>query len=135
MVTLGRRAAFFSALVTERYRRRDRDFVEAEVWLEHSDGRPLAHNRSVQRFLIEAVRTDVVVDRSKEKQAGRKFEPAEGPVLEEFTGTRRVITIEDCDRVVGESRNYHNDLTESQRLGFNEIVVQGAYVTCFIPQN
>jgi acyl dehydratase len=120
------------ALVTERYRKRDRDFVVAEVWLEDSDGRPLAHNRSVQSFLVDAARTDVVVDRSKEKQAGRKFEPVEGPVLETLTGTRRVVSVEDCDRVVGESRNYHNDLTESQKLGFDEIVVQGAYVTSFV---
>ncbi len=119
-------------VVAERYQRRDREFVVAEVWLEDRDGRILARNRSTQSFLLDTGRTGVVVDRAKEQQAARRFEPAEGPVLETLTGERRLITAEDCDRVIGGRRNYHNDVAEAEKLGFKEIVVQGAYVTCFV---
>jgi acyl dehydratase len=121
-------------VVSERYRKRDREFVVAEGWLLDRDGRMMSRSRSTQSFLVEAERTDVVVDRTKEQRSERRFLPADGPVLETLTGRRRVVSEADCDHFVGESRNYHNDVEEARKLGFNEIVVQGTFVTCFISE-
>lgn len=118
-------------VVVERYARRGREFVVAETWLSAPDGRILSRCRSTQSFLPER-REGIAVDKSKEARAERRFEPAEGPVLETLTGRRRPVTAEDCDRYVGDRRTYHNDAEEARKLGFDAVVVQGAYVTCFV---
>ena len=120
------------ALITDRYLKRDREFVTAEAWLLDGSDRVTARVRSTQSFLADPSVTGVVVDRDREKRSDRTFDLAPGEVLEEIAGRRVVVTAEMCDRFTGERRNYHNDLTEAEKLGFKEIVVQGAFVTCFI---
>jgi len=122
------------ALVTERYQKRDREFVVCQASLEDTDGALFARCTHTQSFLTDTEQRAVVVDRAKEQQGGRRFDLREGPVLETLSGPRRVITEESCNRFTGERRNYHNDLDESKKLGFGEIVVQGTYITCFISE-
>lgn len=118
-------------LVVDRYYKRDREFVVAEAILSDLNGRPLARTRSVQSFLAGDVNQGTVVDRSREKRPDRRFETGtEGG--ERIAGKRHEVTVEQCDRFVGETRNYHNDVAESNKLGFPEIVVQGTLSTCFI---
>ena len=119
-------------VITDRYRKRDREFVTAEAWLLDSSGRVTARVRSTQSFLADPSETGVVVDRDREKRPDRRFDLSPGDVLEEIAGRRLVVTPEMCDRFTGETRNYHNDVVEAQKLGFKEIVVQGTLSTCFL---
>jgi acyl dehydratase len=119
-------------MVVDRYLKRDRAFVVAEAMLSDLTGRPLARVRSTQSFLADASRNGTVVDRSREKTSERRFEVANEASTEHIAGTRHVVTPEQCDHFTGEVRNYHNDVAESQKLGFPEIVVQGTLSTCFL---
>jgi acyl dehydratase len=119
-------------LVVDRYLRRDREFVTAEVWLEDRTGRVTSRVRSTQSFLADPTVTGVVVDRDREKRPDRRFDLAPGEVLEWLEGRRVVVSQELCDRFTGARRNYHNDVDEAMRLGFREIVVQGTLSTCFL---
>jgi acyl dehydratase len=121
-------------LVIDRYFKRDREFVTAEAWLLDPQNRVVSRVRSTQSFLADPSVTGVVVDRDREKRPGRTFEMSPGEVLEELSGRRVLVTPEMCDRFTGERRNYHNDLTEAEKLGFKEIVVQGTLSTCFLAE-
>lgn len=120
------------ALVVDRYLKRDRAFVVAEALLSDLSGLPLGRCRSTQSFLADPSRTGTVVDRAREQAPARRFEVADEAGGEQITGKRHVVTGEQCDRFTGEGRNYHNDVVESQKLGFPEIVVQGTLSTCFV---
>ena len=122
------------ALITDRYLKRDREFVTAEAWLIDGSDRVTARVRSTQSFLADPSVTGVVVDRDREKRPDRTFDLVPGEILEEVAGRRIVVTPEMCDRFTGERRNYHNDLTEAEKLGFKEVVVQGTLSTCFLAE-
>lgn len=121
-------------VIVDRYLKRDREFVVAEGTLSDLDGRPLARVRSTQSFLADAAKTGMVVERSRAaRPEGRQQE--ERPARSELiSGKRHLVTVEQCDRFVGEVRNYHNDVAESQKLGFPEIVVVGSLSTCFVSE-
>ncbi|MGI8552950.1 MAG: hypothetical protein ACR2PL_19515 [Dehalococcoidia bacterium] len=119
-------------MVVDRYLKRDREFVVAEALLSDLDGRPYARCRSTQSFLPDESRTGTVVDRTREKRPERRFALAAEGTPETIAGNRHLVTPEQCDRFTGEGRNYHNDVAESAKLGFPEIVVQGTLSTCFI---
>lgn len=120
--------------VVDRYQKRDRDFVVAEAEIEDEQGRLCARTRTTQSFLADPSTTGTVVDRGRERQAGRQFraEPVAGEVLEELTGARHLVTPQQCDRFSSDRRNYHNDVAEAAKLGFREVVVQGTLSICFI---
>lgn len=118
-------------LVVDRYLKRDREFVVSEGTLSDMSGHPLARVRSTQSFLADPERRGVVVERAATR-SDRGPEPALGSDVELIAGKRHLVTVEQCDRFGGNVRNYHNDVTESQKLGFPEIVVVGSLSTCFV---
>ncbi len=116
--------------VVERYRKRNRLYVVAEVVLTAASGRWLQRSRTHQSFLADAPAGDVVVDRDREKRADRRFEvPAGG---EPIPSTSRTITHAMCEAFSGPSRNYHTDREMARALGFPDIVVQGMMSVCFV---
>ena len=113
--------------VVERYRKRDRLYVVAEVLWTTADGRWLQRSRTHQSFLADDP-SGIVVDKGREKRSDRRFElPTEG---EEIAPGTRTVTIEMCQAFSGPHRNYHNDREMAQMLGFPDIVVQGMMAIC-----
>ena len=116
--------------VVERYRKRNRDYVVAEVLLTDDSGRWLQRSRTHQSFLADDPGDAMVVDRDREKRSDRRFEIPAGPG-EEISLPARTITHAMCDAFSGPSRNYHTDQEMARALGFPDIVVQGMMSVCF----
>ena len=70
------------SVVTERYLKRGRDYVVNEILLLGADGRVCVRSRTYQSFLLDNPDTDMVVDKDREKAAGRRFVVGEGARLE-----------------------------------------------------
>ena len=119
-------------VVLERFFKRDREYVVAEGTLSDLTGRPLARVRSTQSFLPDDVRSGAVVEPSRATAPSRRPEPEADSGSERIEGKRHVVDAAQCDRFVGETRNYHNDEAESKKLGFPAIVVVGSLSTCFV---
>ena len=117
--------------VVDRYRRRGRNYVVAEVVLTDPEGRWLQRSRTHQSFLADTPAGDVVVDRAREKRADRRFELPTGDG-EEFGLAARPITHAMCQAFSGPSRNYHTDVEMARALGFPDIVVQGMMSVCLV---
>ncbi len=117
--------------VVERYRKRNRDYVVAEVLWTTPDGRWLQRSRTHQSFLAEhPVATEMVVDKDRERRSDRRFAPPDGPG-ERLAPRIRIVTHAMCQAFSGPSRNYHTDVEMAQALGFPDIVVQGMMSVCF----
>ena len=117
--------------VVERYRKRNRDYVVAEVLWTASDGRWLQRSRTHQSFLHDAPAEDIVVDKDRERRGDRRFELPSGPG-ERLAPRTRTVTHAMCQAFSGPSRNYHTDVEMAQALGFPDIVVQGMMSVCFV---
>jgi acyl dehydratase len=117
--------------VVERYRRRDRDYVVAEVLWTTPDGRWLQRSRTHQSFLATLPATDVVVDKDRERRGDRRFELPAGPG-ERLPPRTRTVTHAMCEAFSGPSKNYHTDVEMARALGFPDIVVQGMMSVCFV---
>ena len=114
--------------VVERYRKRNRDYVVAEVVWTTPDGRWLQRSRTHQSFLADLPGEEMVVDREREKRGDRRFElPADGEPLPART---RAITLAMCQAFSGPGRNYHTDQEMARALGFPDVVVQGMWTVC-----
>lgn len=122
------------SLITDRYWKRGRDYVVNEVTIARLDGRPLARVATHQSFLPPEQTEGTVVARGAEKAKERRVDADEAQVLETLEPVHKLVDQAMCDAYSGPRRNYHNDLEESRKLGFPEIVVQGTMSTCFISE-
>jgi len=120
--------------VTDRYVKRDREYVVNETACYAADGSMLHRGRTHQSFLIDSQTSGIVVNKEREKQSSRRFEIGEGIVLEEIAGKVKDITLDMCLKFSGPHKNYHNDPEEARKLGFPDIVVQGMMPLCFISE-
>src|SRR4029077_10781113 len=94
--------------VVDRYRKRDRDYVVAEVLLTDADGRWLQRSRTHQSFLADTPGDEIVVDREREKRTDRRFALPTGDG-EDIALPPRTITHAMCEAFSGPVRNYHTD--------------------------
>ena len=117
--------------VVDRYRKRNRDYVVAEVVLTDDRGRWLQRSRTHQSFLAEDPGDAMVVDRDREKRSDRRFGPPEGEGDSIELNPRR-ITHTMCEAFSGPVKNYHTDREMARALGFPDIVVQGMMSVCFV---
>ena len=117
--------------VVERYRKRNRDYIVAEVLLTDGDGRWLQRSRTHQSFLADDPTEALVVDRDREKRADRRFTAPAGDG-EAIALAPRTITHAMCEAFSGPSRNYHTDAEMARALGFPDVVVQGMMSVCFV---
>ncbi len=117
--------------VVERYRKRNRDYVVAEVLWTTPDGGWLQRSRTHQSFLADAPAADVVVDKDRERRADRRFVLPDG-AGERLAPRTRTVTHAMCQAFSGPSRNYHTDVEMARALGFPDIVVQGMMSVCFV---
>ena len=120
--------------IAERYAKRGRDYVVAEVLHFAEDGSVVARGRTHQSFLPETKREGVVVDKSREKSAERRFDVDVSAAVEAVPPLTIQITDDMCFKFSGPARNYHNDRDAAARLGFPDIVVQGMMSICFISE-
>ena len=122
------------SVVTDRYVKRGRDYVVNEVLFFDTDGAVVARQRTHQSFLVETKNEGVVVDKAREKSAGRSFEVDAAAPVETLEPVRKEITLDMCFKFSGPQKNYHNDKESAIKLGFPDIVVQGMMSTCFISE-
>jgi acyl dehydratase len=116
--------------VVERYRKRNRDYVVAEVLWTTPEGRWLQRSRTHQSFLADDPGDAMVVDRGREQREDRRFAlPDDGEPLPART---RTITLAMCQAFSGPSRNYHTDQEMARALGFPDVVVQGMWTVCLV---
>jgi acyl dehydratase len=125
--------------ITERYRKRGRDYVvnETDV-MDAADGRLLVRGRTYQSFLPpkdDPSSGGFVVDektaKAKQKLDRPPFPTATGPDL---APVKKTIDQRRCWMFSGPGRNYHTDAEQAKKLGFPNIVVQGMMSTCFVSE-
>jgi acyl dehydratase len=117
--------------IRDRYRKRGRDYVVKETWVQDETGGLLSRGLTHQSFLVPASDGDaprVAVDKDREKQEGRRFEMGgRGTPLEPLAKT---VT----EEVSGPTENYHTNREAARALGFPDIVVQGMLPTCLVSE-
>ncbi len=118
------------ALVVERYRKRNRDYVVCETHVSSESGALLLRGRTHQSFLAD-LPDGVVVDKERERGPGRTFDVGTGEGREASIDPRPV-TLAMCQAFSGPSQNYHTDRDMARALGFPDIVVQGMMSLCMI---
>jgi acyl dehydratase len=122
------------ATVVDRYEKRDREYVVAEVLTVGMDGRLLARSRTHQSFLLADRRGEgFAVDRSREKAPGRVFTVGERGGEPLATEPRRIDEAM-CLAFSGPHVNYHTSREKARELGFPEIVVQGMLSVCHVAE-
>jgi acyl dehydratase len=117
--------------VVDRYRRKNRSYVVAEVLLTDDHGRWLQRSRTHQSFLMDDPGDELVVDRDREKRSDRRFQLPTGDG-EDIALRPRTITHAMCTAFSGPAKNYHTDQEMAHALGFPDIVVQGMMSVCFV---
>jgi acyl dehydratase len=121
------------SFVTDRYQKRDREYVVNEVLILDHEGRIVQRSRTHQSFLIDKAAGGFAVDRSREKSSSRVFDVgARGG--EAISAPLRTVSQAMCMAFSGPSRNYHTDTEEAHKLGFPDIVVQGMLSVCVIAE-
>lgn len=121
--------------IRDRYRKRGRDYVVKETWVQAEDGRLLSRGLTHQSFLIqdgESSTPAVAVDKDREKQGGRRFEiGGKGRPLAPLS---MKVTEGVCMAFSGPTENYHTNREAALALGFPDIVVQGMLPVCFLSE-
>lgn len=121
--------------IRDRYRKRGRDYVVKETWIQDGDGRLLCRGLTHQSFLVpDAAATGeaIAVDKEREKRSDRRFDiGGKGPALPPLA---RQVTEEVCMAFSGPTENYHTNRDAARALGFPDIVVQGMLPTCLVSE-
>ena len=111
------------ARVADRYAKRDREIVAQEVTLHDAAGQLVARGVHHQSFLPSKTAGGVELRDAKAKEGAKQHAAPTGEPLS--LQLKKTFTAEMCDHFFYASRNYHNDKAESEKLGFNDVVVGG----------
>ncbi len=122
------------SFIADRYVRRGRDYVVNEVLYFNADGAVVARGRTHQSFLRGTSKEGIVIDKTREKSAERRFDVDVSGAIEEIPPVRKEITLDMCWKFSGPARNYHNDKEMALKWGFPDIVVQGMMSVCFLSE-
>jgi len=121
--------------IRDRYRKRGRDYVVKETWVQAADGRLLSRGLTHQSFLVQDAETGasaVAVDKDREKQGDRRFEiGGNGRPLAPLS---MQVTEDVCMAFSGPSENYHTNREAARAFGFPDIVVQGMLPICLVSE-
>jgi len=121
--------------IRDRYRKRGRDYVVKETWVQAEDGRLLCRGLTHQSFLIRDVASpapEVAVDKDREKQGDRRFEM--GGKGKPLAPLSIKVTEDVCMAFSGPTENYHTNRAAAVALGFPDIVVQGMLPICLLSE-
>jgi acyl dehydratase len=122
------------SFIADRYLKRNRQYVVNEVLYFDADDRVIMRGRTHQSFLLDQQNEGIVVDKSREKSADRRFEMDTSSAIDSIPPVTRQITDEMCFKFSGPARNYHNDREMARKLGFPDVVVQGMMSICFLSE-
>lgn len=123
--------------IRERYRKRGRDYVVKETWVQdRGTGRLLSRGLTHQSFLVAdgsgAPGAGVAVDKDREKRGDRQFEiGGRGRALAPLA---LPVTEQICMAFSGPTENYHTNREAARALGFPDIVVQGMLPVCLVSE-
>jgi acyl dehydratase len=119
--------------VVDRYLKRDREYVVNEALSFDASGALVSRARAHQSFLVKPGLGSVVIDKNRERAAGRVFDVGQKGG-EPMKGPDRVISEAMCMVFSGPALNYHNNREKAAELGFPDIVVQGMLPVCLIAE-
>ncbi len=119
--------------IRDRYRKRGRDYVVKETWVQDADGKLLSRGLTHQSFLIpEEGARPVAVDKDREKRSDRTFEI--GGKGRPLPPLGLAVTEGVCMAFSGPTENYHTNRDAARALGFPDIVVQGMLPICLVSE-
>ncbi len=121
------------SVIADRYVKRGRDYVVNEVLYFNDDDALVARGRTHQSFLRETNNEGIVIDETREKQPGRRFEVDTSAAIEEIPPLHKQVSLEMCKKF-SPGRSYHNDKEMAIKWGFPDIVVQGMMSICFLSE-
>ncbi|HXC53222.1 MAG TPA: MaoC family dehydratase [Candidatus Limnocylindrales bacterium] len=119
--------------IRDRYRKRGRDYVVKETWVQDADGNLLSRGLTHQSFLIpQEGERPVAVDKDREKRSDRTFEiGGKGRALAPLG---LAVSEDVCMAFSGPTENYHTNRDAARALGFPDIVVQGMLPICLVSE-
>lgn len=124
--------------IRDRYRKRGRDYVVKETWVQDRSGRLLSRGLTHQSFLVPRTEDDanaparMAVDKDREKSSERRFEIGGRGVA--LAPLRLEVTDEVCMAFSGPAENYHTNREAALAFGFPDIVVQGMLPVCLVSE-
>lgn len=122
------------SFIADRYVKRSRQYVVNEILYFDGEGSIVARGRTHQSFLLEQKNEGIVIDKAREKSAGRTFDVDISGAIEDLKPLSKQITDDMCFKFSGPQKNYHNDREMALKLGFPDVVVQGMMSTCFLSE-
>lgn len=121
--------------IRDRYRKRGRDYVVKETWVQDPSGRLLSRGLTHQSFVVpdaQGAGDGVAVDKDREKRSDRRFDVGgSGRALAPLS---KKITEDVCMAFSGPTENYHTNRQAARALGFPDIVVQGMLPVCLVSE-
>ncbi len=119
-----------AAEVLDIYPRRDRTILLHETVLRDPSGQPVSRQRHHQSFLLDNPPEGEVTlrDPAAKEGAGR---PAPR-IAQELASLHRTVSLEMCGEFFHGSKNYHSDRSQSEALGFRDVVVGGRMTMGYI---
>ena len=122
------------AWVSEIRRKGERWHITCDVDVYDGRDRLTLHTRTTQTFLVETDQRGFVRSRAAGADGPRRATAATelaGPTVD-LDPYRKLVTTEECVRFFGGTRNYHTDVEESVKMGFDDIVVGGPMSVCYL---
>lgn len=121
------------AWISEIQRKAERWHITCDVNVFNGADEIALHTRTTQTFLVDQEYRGIV--RSKDeapRQAKSRTSLLEGAEVLPLEPFKQFVTARMCDRFFGGTKNYHTDVEESKKMGFDDIVVGGPMSVCYI---
>jgi acyl dehydratase len=118
------------AWVSEIQRKGARWHITCDVEVFDSADRIALRTRTTQTFLVDSEYRGVV--RTKADQRIPPMSRLGGPGTTAMEELKTFVTEEMCTAFFGGTKNYHTDVEESAKMGFDDIVVGGPMSVCYI---
>ncbi len=130
-ISIGERVRTQVAVV-ERYQKRNRNYVVAQVLVMDEHGHWRQRSRAHQSFLTDNPADGFAVDREREKEQRKRWEVE--PLGAALGGFERIISLSMCESFSAPARTYCTDREMARAMGFPDVVLQGMMPVCFVPE-
>ena len=119
-------------MVTDRYHKREREYVAATTHIFDEDLHLRARATSHQSFVSQTSGEVLSKEAAGAKQRQRRQDAPAPSALGEIERIGKNVTPEMCMAFSGPTKNYHSDVDAARELGFPDIVVAGPLSICFL---
>ena len=123
------------AWISEIQRKGERWHITCDVDVFNSRDEIALRTRTTQTFLVDQGYRGMVRSKSSgARKERRSDEPNVPEELQSLASLKKFVTVEMCARFFSGTKNYHTDVKESEKMGFDDIVVGGPMSVCYIGQ-